>query len=331
MIKRLYIIFAMIIFGWPLIVHGSPKKMEIRFGTVQAAGSHYVYCVNLAKVLSQYVPEINVNVIETGASIENLHLANRGDIDMGIASFDSINRAYKGVNEFRGEANPELRLLWPSAFLPVNIIVSKESGVKSLYDLEGKKFNGGGTGTATEQVSLSLFDALGIKPKFFRGGLALARDAMKNRQIAGFIKTVVPDQSVMDVAQGIDIRFLELPEADFEKATANYPGTFIHGGVAANSYGKGLPPKFVPTFALVVIDFTTSRLPQDIGYKMAKAVYEHPGEIEKAFKYFKEGFSNFPTPYVNDAPIYLHAGVVKFIKELGVDVPRDKIPPEFED
>ncbi len=313
----------------PNVAFSQKKGKEIQYGSVQSASGTYAYCVAMGELINKKVPNVNVTVIETGASIENLKLIHRGDIDMGLATIDSVVRAYKGMDEFAGKPNADLRLLWPIASLPHNIIANQESGVNSIYELNGKKFNAGGTGTATESMTLQLFEALGIKPNWFRGDVSLARDAMKNRQIVGFVKSGVPDPSVMEVSKAFSIKFLEVSDKDFQKAQDKY-GIYTRGVVSADSYGKGLPPKDIGSYNVVILDMTTSKLSQEIGYKMAKAIYESKDLLGKVYKPTQKGLAEYPKDFAtNMASIYLHAGVVQLCKELGVQVPTKVIPPEY--
>ena len=306
-----------------------PKLTEIAYGGTSSASGGYAWCVALAETINKNVPEAHVTVIETGASIENLHLLHRGDINMGMATLDSAARAYHDMGEFKGEGNPDLRALWPWCNFPHNVFVTEESGVKSIYELEGKKFGCGMTGSATEAMSVALFDACGIHPDWFRGGTAANRDATKNRQIIGYVKSVCPDPSVMDVASVIPIRLLPISDADFAKAQAKYPGMFSRGYVPANCYRKGVPPTDIPSFTVIGMTVTTNKLSQDLVYKMAKAVYENREALGKSYKPCAKPLAGYPKDFVEDVTIYLHAGVVQLCKELGVEVPAKVIPPEY--
>ena len=309
----------------------SNKQMKIAYGGTSASSGSYAWCVAMAEAINKAVPECYVTVIETGASIENLHLLYRGDINMGMATVDAAARAYHGRMEFAKKANPNLRLLWNWLALPHTVFVTQKSGVKSIYALKGKKFGCGMTGSATAAMTLALFDACDIHPNWFYGGTGANRDAAKNRQIIGYVKSGVPDASVMDVASVLPIRLLPVSDTDLAKAPAKYPGMFTRGYAPANAYGKDIPPQNIPSFNVVCPDVCTKDLPADLVYKMAKAMYEARDNFGKAYKPATKPMADYPRSLIKAATIPLHSGVVKLCKELGIEVPAKLIPPEYKD
>ena len=313
-----------------VLVPGCAKRgvTEVAYGSTSAASGTYAWYVAVAGVVNKNVPECHLTVIETAAAVENTHLIYRGDLDMGLSTNNVAARGYHGIDEFKGEANPDLRTLWCYLHIPHTIFVTQESGVKSIYELEGKKFGCGMTGSATEALTLRFFDACGIHPDWFRGGTAANRDATKNRQIIGFVKSGAPSTAVMDVASVIPIRLLPLADADFVKAEKKYPGMFVKAYAPANAYGKGVPPTDTLTYLVVGIDVATSKLPKDLGYKMAKCVYENKETLIEAYKITGPTISRFPESTIELATVPLHAGVVQLCKEQGVEVPAKLVPPE---
>src|SRR3546814_10633564 len=74
------------------------------------------------------------------------------------------------------------RLLFVYSNAPQNVIVRNDSGVKSLADLKGKRFNPGLKGSATEKTAEAVFKALGIAPEFVRGSTTDIVDAVKDNR-----------------------------------------------------------------------------------------------------------------------------------------------------
>jgi TRAP transporter TAXI family solute receptor len=312
------------------VAGGAEKKLRIMYGGTSSASGAYAGCVELARVTNKYVPGVNMTIMETGASIENLKLLKRGDCDFGMADFAGSYRAFKGLDEFKGKPNPELRLLWLTVTAFHNIFVTRESGVSSIYELEGKRYGCGLTGSATEAVTLRFFGALDIHPKWFRGATAAARDATKNRQIIGYVKSGCPDSSVQDVAATLPIRLLNITQEELDKANKKYPGLFP-GLVScpAGTYPGQTEPAY--SYPIVMYDVTTSALPDDVAYAMINAVYDHVNEMVKAFPVW--GWPNSliagPEVAVKFATIPLHSAMVRYCKERGFEVPEKLIPPEY--
>jgi hypothetical protein len=307
------------------------KITKISYGGTASSSGAYVGCVAMAEIINKAVPECRVTVVETGASIENALLLHRGSIHFGMVMADVAARAYHGIKEFQGKANPNLRILWANADQPHTVFVTEKSGIKSIYELQGKKYGCGLAGSATEAMTIALFEACGIRPDWFRGDTGTSRDAVKNRQIIGYVKSGAPDPSVQDVISAVPIRLLPISDADFAKAQAKYPGMFSRGTIPANIYGKGIPPEEIPTFTVIGMDLATKELPADLVYKMAKAMFDARNEYVKIYKPSAKVFPEFPASTVSRASIPLHAGIVKLCKEMGIKVPDKIIPQEYKD
>ena len=80
-----------------------------------------------------------------------------------------------------------------------------------------------------------------------------------------------------------------------------------------------------------VMVMTSSRLSQDAGYRIMKAVYQGWAEINEAYPPTKgldpitDAFKQTP----DVAGIQFHAGVIQLAKEKGLDVPARLIPAEY--
>ena len=48
------------------------KKQYLFFGASAATSSHYAYVVGATKAINKYVPGVKANVVETGASVDNI-------------------------------------------------------------------------------------------------------------------------------------------------------------------------------------------------------------------------------------------------------------------
>lgn len=303
------------------------KITALRYGGTSSSSSAYAWVVAMAEAINTRVPEVRIDVMETGAAVENLNLLARGDIDLGLGTI-AAGRAFTGIGDFEGKANPDLRFLWAWTNAPHAVFVRADSGIESIYDLDGKPFGAGLRGSDTEWLTTTFFEVNGIHPEWFRGDTAAMRDATKNRQILGYSKSGEPDPSVLDVATAFPIRLLPIPQEAFDKAAAAFPTQFVPATLAAGTYPG--QEEDVPSFAIVGGDITTKDLPEDLAYKMAKAIYEAREELVQAYPLGKKAFLlEFPSSRSLEVSLIpLHTGVIKFAREMGVEVPERLIPPE---
>ena len=171
---------------------------------------------------------------------------------------------------------------------------------------------------------MRLFEANDIKPVWFRGGLSAIVDGVKNRQILGYAKSGGPDPSVQDIASLIPITLLPIPDEVLAKGNGKYPGFYPPSFIPPKSYPG--QDTVVQTYPVITSDVATTKLSEDIGYKMCKAVYNAREKLAKSIKY-ADIINNFPkSALIGSIPI--HAGLYRLCKELNIKVPDDQIPPE---
>ncbi len=297
-------------------------KQQLAIGATAATSGAYVYYVSAAKVINDKVPGVNLTAVETGATVDNLKRLAKGDIDMGLVTVETGYSAWKGEDAWKGNPMQNLRLLWMYEDTPQNYVVTQASGIKSLYDLTGKDFNPGLSGSASEKLSEKAFNILGITPKWYRGSNADIVDAMKDRRIVGFAKTGWGDSSIKDVQATQAIRMLGFSPEDEKKIKAQIPFV-VWMDVPADTY-KGVPA--YRTFGIALSVSATTKLAPDLVYQMVKAAVESNEEIAKAYPLVKG--RNIAEFTLKNAPYPLHAGAVKYFKEKGYAIPDNLIPPE---
>lgn len=304
---------------------GTPALAQnLAMGCTQIASSSYGYCVGAAKAINTLVSGANVSVVETGAAVDNIRRMLKGQLDFGLVTADQAYLAWKGMAHFKDTPYPDLRLLWVYTVSAQYFIVREETGVKSLPELTGKKFNPGIRGSASEKVTEAVLASLAIRPDYFRGGTSDAVEAMKDKRIVGYAKTGIGfglDASTMDIAVTTPIRILPFSAEDVAKVKAEHP-YYPWIGVPAGAV-KGMGAFWTPA---IVVGFAAPKsLPADLSYKIVKAIndgYEH----QKAT--FKGVVERIPDSTVSVALSPLHAGALKYYRELGLKVRDDLVPPE---
>ena len=162
----------------------------LTMAAVASSSGLFPYVVSIGKVLNTHCKDYNVTVSESGGNVDNTKRLRGGEVKIANSISNTDYESYTGTGTtFAGNPYEEFRILWYYEKSPIQICVAEDSGINSIWDLEGKPFNPGGTGTAASVVIHAAFDALGIKPEYFEAGQADAADAYANRQIVGAVKT----------------------------------------------------------------------------------------------------------------------------------------------
>ncbi len=322
-------LFLGLLFLWPSQAAWAQKKKFILIGSTQTGSSHYAYAVAATKVINQYVPEVNASVVETGASVDNVKRMRAGQMDIGGIVTDKVMyEAWKGIGMWKNMATPDLRMLWAYTQSIDYYIVREDSGVTKLEDLEGKKFNPGMRGSSTEATTKEIFEILGIKPDYHVGGTTDAVAAIKDGRIAGYVKTGIGlqlDASTLDVMTLTKTRLISMTPEQVKKVKAAIP--YLPFFIVPPGGIKAMPkqPEY-HSWGMVVCGVAMKAFPEDLAYKMVKAILKGRDMIVAAFPAHAE--VNVPKDTVEITMIPLHAGAYRAYKELGVKIPERAVPPE---
>lgn len=305
----------------------SGKKQYLTMAAVASSSGLFPYVVSIGKVINEYVPEFSITVSESGGNVDNTKRLRNGEVKIANSISNTDYESYTGTGTtFTGSPFTDFRIMWYYESTPIQIIVGADTGIETIWDLDGKKFNPGGTGTAASVVVHAAFDALGIHPDYFEAGQADAGDAYANRQIVGTVKTgSAPDSFVMQCAANRETKMITISEEDMAKILEAVP-SIATGYVLAGQYEwMDYDAYCMSTFQGIQcsLDFT-----QEQGYKIIKAMWEDGKSIWQAG--YPNGKDNDVLQMTIDtAKTPLQAGTVQYLKEKGYDVPENLIPPEY--
>lgn len=309
---------------------GEQEKVEkkfMTFGAPPASSNLYPYWVAVGKTIQTVYPEYQISVSESQGAIDITKRVRSGDVIVGNSMSNTDFENYNGLGVFDGDPFKDLRIIWYYDFTPIQIIVSRDSNVKSIYDLNGKKFNPGGTGAAAAIITRQICDLLGVEPSYFEAGQADAGDAVTNRQIIGTVKAgPAPDSFVMQIEAKIPIDMISFTDDEIKKISEKYP-YLIPVVIPANTY-EGIDYD-VQTVQVLMGAQSTPELSQEDGYKMLKAMNEDGRDVWATA--YPNGANNDILELTLNAKTPLHAGAVQYLKEKGYDVPAELIPPEYKE
>ncbi|MDO8569023.1 MAG: TAXI family TRAP transporter solute-binding subunit, partial [Dehalococcoidales bacterium] len=302
-----------------------PASLKIRYHSVPTASGMYRVGVAIRQAVMADYPELDVTIISTSSVLERIELARAGTTDIFEVQYEALYRAHNGTEDFKGKAMTDGRTMYAPGMAAITLFATKDSGVKSVYELTGKSY-GSYAGTSTEQIHRWLFEALGIQPKWDAAGTQAMYDAVKARRTIGFGKTGSPEPGIIEIAATLPITILEVTAADIAKANAARPGQF-HSVIIPKGTYPG-QDKDVLTFGLTDGDAAYKGLSEEVAYKWLKAVNNHRNEIAKSAPGSSEVYADVLANTLKLATVPLHLGAYKLYRELGITVPKELIPPE---
>lgn len=307
---------AAAVLGASLLI-AAPARADdfINILTGGTSGVYYPLGVALSKIYSEKIPGARPSVQATKASVENLVLLQTGKGEIAFTLGDSLAFAWAGDEEagFKGKQD---RLRGLAAIYPnyIQVVATKESGIRTLADLKGKRLSVGAPRSGTELNTRAILGAAGLtykdlgKIEYLPFGESV--DLMKNRQLDATLQSAgLGVAAIKDLAASVDIVVMEIPAAVVDKAGAPY----VKAAIPANTYTGQTQP--VAGAAVVNYLVTRATLSNDLAYAMTKAVFEQRADLVAAHSAANDiKLENA----LQGMPVPMHPGAERYFREKGV-------------
>lgn len=296
----------------PSLAHAQQFINVLTGGT---SGVYYPLGVALSKIYSDKIPGSKTQVQATKASVENLILLQQGRGEIAFSLGDSVQFAVEG-NTDAGFSGKLTKLRGIASIYPnfIQVVATKDSGIKSMTELKGKSLSVGAPKSGTELNTRAVFAAAGMSYKDLSKveylPFAESVDLMKNRQLDATLQSAgLGVSSIRDLAASVPITVVAIPPDLVAKIGAPY--------VAATIPAKTYPGQDadVPTAAIGNFLITRSDLDNETVYQMTKQFWENLPTLVSAHSAakdikFEDALKGMPVP--------LHPGAERYYKEKGL-------------
>ncbi|APZ53984.1 TAXI family TRAP transporter solute-binding subunit [Salipiger abyssi] len=315
-------IFGAILSG-ALVTTGAATAQEQQFisiGTGGVTGVYYPTGGAICRLVNKSRKEhgIRCAVESTGGSVYNINTIKAGELEFGVAQSDWQYHAYNGTSQFSDNPFPELRAVFSVHPEPFTLLARADSGVEKFEDIAGKRVNVGNPGSGQRATMEVVMDAFGIG----MDDLALATEykgaEMAQQLCDGNIDAMIytvghPAAAIQEATTTCDVQLIDVVGEPIDTLVADNPYyrvATIPGGMYAGN------DEDTTTFGVGATFVTSSEVPEEVVYVVAKAVMENIDD----FRQLHPAFANLdPAEMVKDglsAP--LHPGADKAYKELGL-------------
>lgn len=296
---------------------GGNSNNATRFGTGGSGGMYYAYGTELAKLIHAEDPSQAIDVKTTAGSAANLRLLREKFLSLAIVQSDTLSNAVNGRGVFAaagpGEGYAAVAGLYTEA---CQIVVAKDSSIKEITDLVGKKVSvgereSGGLQNA-EQILMShglTFEMLEVNYlSFTDSATALERGNID----AFFITAGAPTKAILDLAQRKKIRLLSIAPDIQSNMMKLYRG-YTRCTIPANSYpGQDAEVQTIGVKAVLV---ASTDLKDDKVSYLTEFIFKNADKLPHNLT------DKLTIDYaVQDIPSSFHAGAAKFYETQGVKV-----------
>jgi uncharacterized protein len=309
------ILFALAMLVCPALA----QAQVLGFGSAPQGSLGYNMSAAIAKAMADK-GNVQSRVVPHSGTSSVLPLVNSGELDLAVCNVLEIQEAAAGEGPYKGRKQANLRVL--AVIFPIHssIFVRKDSPIKSVADLKGKRIPYGFSAQNTLERVIDAVLANGglerkdvvpvLVPNVVRG----ADDFVEGKTDGGFF--ALGAAKVLEVHKSTGgIRYL--PLSDDAKAVAAMRKHMAHAYVVEVKPGPGFPGITAPT-KLMAYDYMVvvgAHVKDDIAYRIARTIFENKPKLVESLPAFN-GFN--PNDMNKKMPAPFHPGALKLYSEKGI-------------
>jgi len=281
--------------------------------TMQPGTLNHTTGTAIAKVAKEKAG-LNALVQPTAGESVIIPLVGRGEAEFGIANALEVSVAVEN------NRLPELRLIGAIHPLPTAFFVRKDTTMRTIADLKGRKVVFGFSAQRTlDQLSRAILATGGlterdINPVLVPNVIRGADDFVAGAADTFYFAFGAPKVREVDATVG-GIRALEVPEAGMPEARKVYPDGYLAPAAPGPFYIGVEKPMGVYTWDNLL--FTNAKVKDDVVYKMIEAMAKNKDDliaVQPALRAFTPPglYKKFSTPY--------HPGALKYFADNKIEI-----------
>jgi len=311
-------------FGLLAGVSGATAQQPIAIATPPSGSIYNSTAAAIGKVLAEKAG-IKMTVQALGGSSQYLPLVNAGEVPFGLANVYETNLGVTGEEYFKGRPTKDVRTVAIVFPLRNTIFVKNDSKYKKLADLKGSR---GPVGFTSQKVLTAVTNAA-LAP----GGITL--DDVQGVQVANIISNVnvfkegrtdffvfalggAPVREADAAVGGVRALTAENTPAVVAAVKKQIPVAYLRYEKPSKANVGLLEPGYLVTYGVNL--FASTKTPEDVVYKVVKAMYENAADFGKVFPPLRLLDKNAMAQEIAD--VEYHPGAVKFYKEIGQWPPK---------
>lgn len=261
------------------------------------------------------LPGVTVSPVP-GAGIANVRGVDEGKAHIGFGNSSTSNDGVEGRPPYPKKAANVCQManIYPQYF---QVVALADAKIGSYAELKGKSVVTQPRGNTAELLTAEVLKINGMNYQSlsrinYQASYTDAVSLMKDGHAQVFtLGTTAPASSVMDLASARDISLIPVDDKTIDDLRKSNPG-YAKLTIKAGTYPK--QDKDVPVIGYQTHLIVDCKLPEDMVYKMTKALAENVKDLSTVNKAIAE---LTPKIMAADIGVPLHPGAARFYKEAG--------------
>ncbi|MFD7316506.1 TAXI family TRAP transporter solute-binding subunit [Streptomyces sp. NPDC059883] len=249
---------------WLLPIGTSSPAGSVTFSTGVKTGVYQRYGTLLKQDLARDLPDVSIQLRTSEGSQQNIAWVAAGEADFTIATADAVAKYQK-------DGKPDADRLRGCARLYddyVQLVVAKDSDIRSTAGLRGKKVGVGQEGSGVRLIADRVLSAADLDPRKdivpFSVGIDTMPGLLERGELDAFFWSGgLPTGAVQDLSERFDIRLVPLEPALVDRLHASGEAAsryYRSAVIPADAYGKAQNGTAVSTVAVANLLVTTDRM-----------------------------------------------------------------------
>lgn len=290
----------------------SADKIFLNIGTGGTAGTYYPLGGAIAEILNSKLSNVNATAVSTGGSVANINMLKENSVQIAFVQNDVAYYAYNGIEFFQDKKFTGMKALCSLYPETIQIVTLANKGIKTIYDLKGKRVAVGAAGSGVEVNARQILAAAGLTYKDISVqylSFADAANGLRDGTLdVAFLTAGLPTAAVRDIASQKDIMLIKIPDNIAKDLIAKYP-FYIKTVIPKDTYPK--VSEDIQSLAVLAMLVVRDDMTDDLAYSIVKAIFENLQRLEVAHqmgKFIKKENALF------GISIPMHPGAEKYFK-----------------
>ena len=306
----------------PAAAQWTPEIKFLKIGVSSAGGDWFRAGAKFSTMIPAALPDLASSTV-IGGGVVNVTRIGKGEAQMAFALTPYPEQGYKGESKHYPTPIKNVRLIASNLgrHVTVAMIVLKDSPIKSIQDIKGKRIVPGDRGWGTTELAESFMAAAGMPPDKFKadGGtisytsITDRSKALQDKNVdAIFIPAQVNYPDLMAVQQSSGLRVIGFSDDVVAKALVTMPG-LVKSTVPKGLYGVAGDNLGTAGFLQQLI--VDAGLSDELVYRITKLWWEKIKDIHEIAPGLDQANVKLAMEH---ATIPFHPGAIRYYKEVGV-------------
>lgn len=298
----------------------------VTVGTASQGGTYYIWGGGFSTMLEEHL-DITSNVEVTGGPVHNIQLLDADDVQVGMVTEGPLYEGYYGEGEWAEQEYNDIRVIFPMYSTPFQWWSLENTGVTSIDEHDGERVGIGPSGGTPGTYNPIIYEELGIETE---DQVAAGASDMVSQMLDGQLSHIgfsagIPVSAVTEAETQADINIYGI-EGENREAIMEALPYFQEFTIPEDTYdSQDGPIETVSQFNYGVVQKETNT---EFVYDFVKMYHENIDQMISTHNSAEE--AEDPETILNNAEYPMHPGAIQYYEEIGVEIPEELYPPEYE-